>query len=92
MVIAQSERLHNRLFHRAVGDDRRRRMTIVKYLPPEVIRKAEGLFDLMNGLPVLLAPHSSRATSLGRDRSPGLSLLFLIHFWPHRSDWDTLSR
>ncbi|WP_338777231.1 hypothetical protein [Streptomyces sp. DG1A-41] len=31
-------------------------MIVVKYMPPGVVGRAEGLFNLMSGLPILLAP------------------------------------
>ncbi|MFE6522597.1 MFS transporter [Streptomyces sp. NPDC057794] len=72
-------------------------MIVVKYLPPEVVGRAEGLFNLMSGLPILLAPlliplvqgtWGDVAVLLFLGAAAGLSLLCLVRFWPHWSDGD----
>jgi predicted MFS family arabinose efflux permease len=72
-------------------------MVVVKYLPPDVVGRAEGLFNLMSGIPILLAPlliplvqHAWGGTVvlvfLGL--AAGLSLVCLVRFWPPWSDRD----
>lgn len=72
-------------------------MIIVKYLPTEFVGRAEGLFNLMSGAPILLAPlliplvqrtWGSTAVLLFLGLAAGLSLICLIRFWPHWSDAD----
>lgn len=73
-------------------------MIIVKYLPTEVVGRAEGLFNLMSGAPILLAPlliplvqrsWGSAAVLMFLGTAAGISLICLIRFWPHWSDADT---
>ncbi|WP_327250448.1 MFS transporter [Streptomyces sp. NBC_01244] len=75
-------------------------MIIVKYLPPEVVGRAEGLFNLIGGAPLLLAPlliplvqgtFGSTAVLMFLGSAAGLSLLCLARFWPHWSDPDHTS-
>lgn len=73
-------------------------MIIVKYLPPEVVGRAEGLFNLIGGAPLLLAPlliplvqgaFGSTVVLAFLGSAAGLSLLCLARFWPHWSDSDS---
>lgn len=75
-------------------------MIIVKYLPPAVVGRAEGLFNLIGGAPLLLAPlliplvqgtFGSTAVLAFLGSAAGLSLLCLARFWPHWSDSDPTS-
>ncbi|MEU3340624.1 MFS transporter [Streptomyces sp. NPDC002144] len=70
-------------------------MIIVKYMPPDVVGRAEGLFNLMSGLPILVAPllipvvqqtWGDIAVLVFLGLAAGLSLLCLLRFWPHWSD------
>ncbi|MFF5444122.1 MFS transporter [Streptomyces sp. NPDC012888] len=70
-------------------------MIIVKYLPPTVTGRAEGLFNLISGAPLLVAPlviplvqngFGSTAVLLFLAAVACLSLLCLARFWPH---WNT---
>ncbi|MBB1261292.1 MFS transporter [Streptomyces alkaliterrae] len=70
-------------------------MIIVKYLPSEVVGRAEGLFNLMSGLPILAAPlliplvqraAGSTAVLLFLGLASAVSLLCLLRFWPSWSD------
>ncbi|MBT2480126.1 MFS transporter [Streptomyces sp. ISL-94] len=73
-------------------------MIIIKYLPAEVVGRAEGLFNLMSGAPILLAPlliplvqrsWGSTAVLMFLGVAAAISLICLIRFWPHWSDADT---
>ncbi|MFF9677464.1 MFS transporter [Streptomyces eurythermus] len=72
-------------------------MIVIKYLPPEVVGRAEGLFNLMSGLPILVAPllipavqqtWGDVAVLVFLGLAAGLSLLCLLCFWPHWSEAD----
>ncbi|MDH6228067.1 MULTISPECIES: MFS transporter [Streptomyces] len=69
-------------------------MINVKYLPPEVIGRAEGLFNLMGGAPILLAPllipvvqqaWGGTAVLVFLGLTASLSLLLLARVWPRWS-------
>lgn len=73
-------------------------MIIIKYLPTEVVGRAEGLFNLMSGAPILLAPlliplvqqaWGGTAVLLFLGAAAGISLLCLVRFWSRWSDADT---
>lgn len=70
-------------------------MIIVKYLPAEVVGRAEGLFNLISGAPLLVAPlliplvqrtFGSTAVLVFLGSAAALSLLCLARFWPHWND------
>ncbi len=70
-------------------------MIIVKYLPSEFVGRAEGLFNLMGGATVLLAPMliptvqgawGSTAVLIMLGTSAALSLVCLARFWPRWTD------
>lgn len=70
----------------------------VKYLPTEVVGRAEGLFNLMSGAPILLAPllvplvqrgWGSTAVLVFLGLAAAISLICLIRFWPQWSDDDS---
>jgi MFS family permease len=70
-------------------------MIVVKYMPPDVVGRAEGLFNLMSGLPILVAPllipvvqgaWGDVAVLVFLGLAAGLSLLCLLRFWPDWSD------
>jgi MFS family permease len=72
-------------------------MIVIKYLPPDVVGRAEGLFNLMSGLPILVAPllipvvqktWGDVAVLVFLGLAAGLSLLCLLRFWPHWSEAD----
>ncbi|MBQ0825264.1 MFS transporter [Streptomyces tagetis] len=73
-------------------------MIVVKYLPSDVVGRAEGLFNLMSGVPILIAPlliplvqrvAGSTAVLLLLGLVSALSLLCLLRFRPSWSDEDT---
>ncbi|MDH6221594.1 MFS transporter [Streptomyces pseudovenezuelae] len=73
-------------------------MIIVKYLPSEVLGRAEGLFNLFIGIPLLIAPLlipvvqgalGSTAVLVALGMTAGLSLLCLARFWPQWDDSDS---
>jgi MFS family permease len=68
---------------------------IVKYLPSEFVGRAEGLFNLMGGAVVLLAPilipvvqgvWGSTTVLIMLGTAASLSLVFLARFWPRWTD------
>ncbi|MGW0711849.1 MFS transporter [Streptomyces sp. NPDC002643] len=70
-------------------------MIIVKYLPPEFVGRAEGLFNLIGGAAVLLAPllipvvqraGGSTAVLVMLGSAAALSLVCLARFWPRWTD------
>lgn len=72
-------------------------MIIVKYLPTEVLGRAEGLFNLLSGIPLLIAPllipavqgaFGSTAVLLALGVTAGLALVCLARFWPRWDDSD----
>ncbi|MBB1252600.1 MFS transporter [Streptomyces sp. OF3] len=76
-------------------------MIIVKYLPADVVGRAEGLFNLMSGLPILAAPlliplvqqvAGSTAVLVFLGLASAVSLLCLLRFWPSWSDEDANPR
>lgn len=74
---------------------------IVRYLPTEVVGRAEGLFNLLGGVPILLAPlliplvqraWGGVAVLLVLGGAAALSLLCLARFWPSWSEADADER
>ncbi|MFY1675461.1 MFS transporter [Streptomyces sp. WMMC905] len=72
-------------------------MIVVKYLPSDVVGRAEGLFNLMGGIPILLAPlliplvqraWGSTAVLVLLGLAAGLSLICLARFWSSWGDAD----
>jgi sugar phosphate permease len=70
-------------------------MIVVKYMPPDVVGRAEGLFNLMSGLPILVAPllipavqqtWGDVAVLVFLGLAASLSVLCLLRFWPRWSD------
>ncbi|GAA3753106.1 MFS transporter [Streptomyces tremellae] len=70
-------------------------MIIVKYLPTEVLGRAEGLFNLLSGIPLFVAPLVTPAVqdAWGSDgvllflgAFAGLALICLGYFWRHWND------
>ncbi|MFF2142922.1 MFS transporter [Kitasatospora sp. NPDC058190] len=65
-------------------------MIIVKYLPTDVLGRAEGLFNLISGIPLVVAPliiplvrdaWGDTAVLLFLGSTAGLALLLLARFW-----------
>jgi predicted MFS family arabinose efflux permease len=76
-------------------------MIVVKYLPSDVVGRAEGLFNLMSGIPILIAPlliplvqqvAGGTAVLMFLGLAAAVSLLCLIRFWPSWSDEDASPR